>query len=192
TSRGNLANPALPSVGADISVESGLGSVASRDFTTFINDYLAATDTYQADLVAYMQPRLGGSPTFSESLTAYKALPSTAQAPLIETIFFDELRASGRAAAESGASHGNFTRGCAASEALFPGGNPDPGKGETNPYAGDIALYFSRMYTLDDGNIRLLSPGGAVNAGLATPPASFGITKDPSELGIVAQSTGSV
>ena len=55
-----------------------------------------------------------------------------------------------------------------------------------------MGLYFSRIYTLDGGDIRLLSPGGEINAGLASPPAAFNSTKDASELGIVAQRSGNI
>jgi hypothetical protein len=110
--------------------------------------------------------------------------------PLIEAVLFNELRASGRAAASSGS--GDFRRGFEALVTLFPGSNPDVEAGESNPYSGDINLYFSRAYTLDGGGLSLLAPGGEINAGLATPPASLGVSKLPSELGIVAQAAGDV
>jgi hypothetical protein len=189
-SRGNLANPNLQATGADISLEAGIGTPSSQNFATFISDYLAGSSAYTSDLIAYMQPFLRGSPNAAQALSAFNALPPAEQEPLILEIFFDELRASGRAAAAPGPLNANFTRGFDAITALFPGGNPD--KNQTNPYAGDISLFFSQIYTLDGGNINLLAPGGLINAGLATPPASFGINKPPSQLGVVAQGTGSV
>jgi hypothetical protein len=138
-----------------------------------------------------MQPFLGGSPTATQALTAFEALPTVEQVPLIQSLFFDELLASGSAAAAAGPLHGNFTRGYSAIEALFPGSVPSL-SGKASPYAGDISLYFSRVYTLAGGNVDLLAPGGLINVGLATPPASFGITKSPAQLGLVAQSSGDV
>ena len=114
------------------------------------------------------------------------------QAPLIDQIFFNELLESGTNAANPGALHNNFTQGFAAINALFPGGVPDLAQHQVNPYAGDISLFFSRVYTLDGGSVNFLAPGGLVNVGLATLPSSFGITKSPSDLGVVAQSTGSI
>jgi filamentous hemagglutinin len=119
-------------------------------------------------------------------------LPVVEQAPLIQTIFFDELLAAGSAAAASGPLHDNFTRGYDAIDALFPGSVPSLSGAWPSPYSGNITLYFSRVYTLDGGNIDLLAPGGSINVGLATPPASFGVSKPASELGVVAETTGNV
>jgi hypothetical protein len=59
------------------------------------------------------------------------------------------------------------------------------------PYSGDLSLSFSRIYTLDGGNINLLVPGGLINVGLANPPPNAP-TRQPDQLGIVAQGPGSV
>jgi filamentous hemagglutinin len=61
-----------------------------------------------------------------------------------------------------------------------------------NAYRGDLNLYFSRVYTEAGGDIRLLAPGGEVNAGLATPPAAFGIQKPAEQLGIVTRNVGNI
>jgi hypothetical protein len=114
------------------------------------------------------------------------------QAALVERVLFAELRASGRAAAQAGPDNADFSRGFAALTTLYPGSNPALETGETNPYDGDVSLFFSRVYTLDGGDVALTVPGGFVNAGLASPPLAFGVFKRPSDLGIVVQSTGSV
>jgi len=192
TSRGSIENTGLPGGGADISVTAGILDPGTENYSTFIDDYLAASTLYTPELLGYMKPILGGSPTATQALAGFQSLPTIEQAPLIQTIFFDELLASGAAAAASGALHDNFTRGYDAIQALFPGGVPTLAKQQTNPYDGDITLYFSRIYTLDGGSIDLLAPGGLINVGLATPPASFGLSKQPSDLGVVAQSSGNV
>jgi filamentous hemagglutinin family protein len=191
TSRGNIQDPGLAAGGAAISVEAGLNIAGNSGYDTFIHDYLGSSSPYTGELIAYMQPFLGGSPTATQALTAFEALPTVEQVPLIQSLFFDELLASGSAAAAAGPLHGNFTRGYSAIEALFPGSVPSL-SGKASPYAGDISLYFSRVYTLAGGNVDLLAPGGLINVGLATPPASFGITKSPAQLGLVAQSSGDV
>jgi hypothetical protein len=69
--------------------------------------------------------------------------------------------------------------GYAAIETLFPGTN----------WKGDLSLFFSKIQTVDGGDINLLVPGGQVNAGLAV---SFTGAKPASELGIVAQRIGNI
>lgn len=130
--------------------------------------------------------------TQSEALELFRGYSRSEQQALVERVFYSELRLSGLAAASAGRRNKDFSRGFTAVETLFPGANPDLDAGDTNPYHGDINLFFSRIYSLDDGDISLFAPGGQINAGLASPPAAFGIAKAPSELGIVAQSEGSV
>ncbi len=84
--------------------------------------------------------------------------------------------------------HDDDTRGCTAIETLFPGSTSD----EDNPFLGDLNLYFSRIYTLDRGDITLLTPGGGVNVGLAAPPSGFGINKPPSQLGLATRAGGTI
>lgn len=50
-------------------------------------------------------------------------------------------------------------------------------------------MFFSKIHTLDNGNINILAPGGQVNVGLAV---SFAGEKDESELGIVAWREGDI
>ena len=192
TSRGNFVNPGLSATGATVSLEAGVGSPDGQNYSTFITDYLVNSTLYTTDLIDYMQSLNGGSPTAAQALTAFNALPTAEQTPLIQTIFFDELLASGNAAAASGSTHSNFTRGYDAIEALFPSSVPSLSGNQPSPYSGDISLYFSRVYTLDGGDINLLAPGGGVNAGLATEPSAFGVGKAAAQLGIVAQSTGNI
>jgi len=191
TSRGNLDNSGLSGGGAQIGVLAGVGTPTDQSYSTFVMDYLASSSAYSAELVGYMQSLLGGSPTSAQALSAFEALPTLEQAPLIQSVFFDELRAAGRSAAAPGPLSGNFTRGFDAIQALFPGGTGSASVA-ANAYAGDISLYFSRIYTLAGGDINLMAPGGLIDVGLASPPTAFGIDKAPSQLGIVAQSTGSV
>ena len=148
---------------------------------------------YRADLLAYVRARSSRDDlTEAQALELFRGYSRSEQQALIDLVFYSELRYSGRLAADAGRRNQDFTRGFTAIESLFPGANPDLDAGETNPYSGDINLFFSRIYTLDDGDISLFAPGGQINAGLASPPAAFGISKAPSELGIVAQANGSV
>ncbi len=191
-SQGNLRNPALPALGADISVMAGL---AAREpaYDAMIERYLQDSDTYDELLLDYIETTYRrAAASKQEALTLFEQLSRASQRPLLQSVLFAEIRSGGRAAAEAGAGHSDFTRAFTALETFFPGATPDPDAGEANPYAGDVRLFFSRVYTLAGGDINLLAPGGEINVGLAAPPLSFGIQKDPSDLGIVVQSSGDV
>ena len=190
-SEGNLRNPALAVGGAALSVAAGVPG--NPDYSGFTGTYLAAADDYDQLLVSYVEGIAGGSHlSKSQALAAFALLPTSQQTPLIEAVLFDELRAGGRSAAANGPTHNNFTRAFNALTTLFPGSNPDLATGEKNPYVGDLLLYFSRIDTLQGGDVNLLAPGGQINVGLATAPTAFGVTKSPSQLGIVAQDVGSI
>ena len=191
TSDGNLFNPALPQGGADISVTAGVNG--PPDDAAFIAKYLGMGSAYQSDLVHYME-LMSGTPQLdpATALAQFQQVRSVQQQGLIQQIFFDELRAGGRAAAAAGPGHNDFTRAFTALETLFPGSNPHLSAGETDPYQGGIALYFSRIYTRSGGNINLFAPGGDINVGQATPASALGVGKTPDQLGIVAQGVGSV
>ena len=94
-------------------------------------------------------------------------------------LFFAELSDAAQKAAVSGLKK-DYEAGFAAVDHLFPGGAD---------YGGDLNLVFSRIQTVDGGDIDLLVPGGQVNAGLAV---SFSGAKPTSELGIVAQRAGAI
>ena len=186
---GNLLNPALPTAGADVSVSAGINQAPA--YASFINTYIAQSDLYDAELIQYVEQLTGATGLDkAQALAALQGLPAEYQAPLLQQLLVDELRAGGRAAAAAGAGHGNFTRAFAALEALFPGSTAATAKND--PYSGDILLYFSKVYTVGGGDINLLAPGGLINVGLAVAPTSFGIQKPNSDLGIVAAQQGSI
>ena len=192
TTDGGLRNPALGSSGASVALVAG-ESGGLPDFQSFITKYLAGSDLYATDLIQYVTDVLGTKPdSKAQAVAQFSLFPQDLQRPLLQRVLFAELRAGGRVAANAGPDFGNFTRAYIALTTYYPGSNPDLSKNETSPYVGDIKVYFSRIYTLQGGSIDLLAPGGSVNAGLATPPTSFGLNKSPSELGVVAQSVGNV
>ncbi len=191
TSDGNFYNAVLPAGGADISLTAGLGGPPAA--AAFIDKYLGAGSSYGADLMQYVEQLTGVQPLdAATALSQFGQLAPTQQQGLIQTVFLDELRAGGRAAAQPGPQHDNFTQAFNALETLFPGSNPDLSAGETVAYSGNINLVFSRVYTVAGGDISLFAPGGKIDVGLATPASGLGVTKPAQSLGIVAQSTGSV
>jgi filamentous hemagglutinin len=186
---GSLINPALPAQGADVTVSAGISK--APEYAAFINTYIAQSDLYDDALIQYVEQSTGATDLDKEqALAALQAMPAEDQAPLLQQLLFDELRTGGRAAAAAGAGHGNFTGAFEALEALFPGSTA--AEARNDPYSGDILLYFSKVYTVGDGDINLLAPGGQINVGLAVAPTAFGIAKQPSDLGIVAQQQGSI
>ena len=55
--------------------------------------------------------------------------------------------------------------------------------------AGDISLFFSKIHTIDGGDINLVTPGGGVNAGLAV--SSVG-ERDAENVGVVVKGQGNI
>jgi filamentous hemagglutinin family protein len=104
--------------------------------------------------------------------------------PADQTIadLFLALRTSGRAVANGTAP--DFQAGFNAIDTVFP---PAQAAGE----AGDLTMVQSRIYTLDGGDINIVVPHGTVNVGAAQ-AAAGGVTKLPSQLGIVAEKAGAV
>lgn len=184
SSRGDLVNTNLSDTGASINVLAGLNGQRA-DYTAFTEKYLVESDSYAAQLDNYVAQLTGVEPaSHAAALATFSDFSAAQKAPLIFKVLLAELRGSAETAASAEADkHNDYSQGFAAMNTLFP----DEGK-----YAGDIALYFSRIYTQDGGDITLLTPGGGVNAGLASPPSAFGITKDADELGIVTQRVGDI
>jgi len=187
---GNVRNPALPDKGADVTVLAG--SAAPPAYAAFDAAYRAMSasaeprtqaigESYVQEIVGYMRRLTGDANLASaDALSAFDALPPAQRQPAILLGFYNELGAAGREANNSDIH--SYQRGFDAIKTLFP---------EGVAYAGDLSLFFSKIYTLSGGDINLLVPGGLVNTGLANPPPTAP-KKSPSELGIVAQGTGSM
>ncbi|HEY2035371.1 MAG TPA: filamentous hemagglutinin family protein, partial [Steroidobacteraceae bacterium] len=189
TTVGNQPNSALPSGGAGVSVQAGIG-YAAPTYSTFVQQYIAGSAQFEPQLIAYVEQVTGQSGlTGSEAGQLFDALPAEEQRTFVEQLFFTLLRTYGEEAAKSG-NNAAFAGAYAAIQHLFPGANPDLSQGETDPYGGGISLYFSRIYTEAGGGISLLAPGGQVDAGLALAPVSYGLNKSPQQLGIVVAQTG--
>jgi hypothetical protein len=193
TTVGNLENPALAAGGASVSVLTG-ATTGEADLKDFIARYLANSTTYDLLLISYVQERTSApAATKVDALAIFNTFSEEQQFLLCQQVLYDEMRTGGRAAAGPGPLHGNYSRSFEALSTLFPNSTTATGaNAATSVYPGSLSLYFSQIYTLDGGDISLLIPGGSVNVGLSTPPLAFGITKTPSQLGIVAQSTGNI
>jgi filamentous hemagglutinin len=188
TTIGNLKNGNLPSTGADLGVAVGYGTLGA-DYAAFVSDIIAPSSAYQADLIAYVEAQSGDSGlTFAQAQKVFATYSATAQAGLVDGIFYNELLLSGRAA-NSGTGVG-FAEGYAAIDALYPASR-NPTTSSPNPYSGVLNLVSSQIYTLSGGSISILVPGGSIDVGLAFTPPTVS-PKPASELGIVAEGAGNV
>jgi len=186
---GNLVNANLPtSQGANATLMVGYGTQGA-DLSGFVNQIIAPSPTYQAQLVNYAQSLNGASGlTFAQAESEFTGFSTNQQTALVDNVFFHELLLSGRAA-NSGSGIG-FKQGYNAIDALFPGSRSSAGN-PASPYAGSLTLTSSQIYTDSGGNISILVPGGKIDVGLANPPSTI-VRKPPSSLGIVAQGAGNV
>ncbi len=188
TSQGDEVNTALADTGASITALAGLNG-QTPDYDAFSQKYVEESEDYIATLSDYIETSTGHRPAnANEARAAFAAMGPKQQRAFLQRVLMAEVRASAEEAA-SVEKHDDYSRGFAALETLFPGSTD----ADDNPYMGDISLYFSRIYTLDGGGINLLTPGGGVNAGLSAETLkTFGITKDPSSLGLVTRRGGDI
>lgn len=171
TSIGNLKNPGLVDGGADLYVLAGMPELP--DFSAFLQQL-----GLDSGLEITLDPLVGNLPVERKRFDELSPEQQLASGGL--DIFYDLLREGGRLGA-AGGDRSDYAIGDAAIAALF--GTDD------TAYDGNVSLFFSRVHTLDGGDINMLVPGGEVNAGLAV---AFSGAKDPGELGIVAQKAGDV
>jgi filamentous hemagglutinin len=185
---GNLYNPNLPtSQGANVTMMAGLGK--NPDYSGFLNNIVAPDAGNQAQLVSFVEGLNNESGlTFAQAETQFNGLDTSLQWNFLNQIFFHELQLSGQEANMVG-----YGRGYAAIDALFPNSRTAVASGPS-PYAGDVSLTFSQVYTQSGGNISIFAPGGGLNVGLAVPPVSLtnSNNKQAYQLGIVAQGAGDV
>ena len=177
-SKGNLNNPYLPEQGADITVLAGVGEGATHT-KAFIDKYIdpSVSSTYGKDLIDYVKKYKTDLPeneTAAQAYSIFGTLSKPLQDAFARQIFFNELKQTGRSAVNTG----NYKAGYDAIATLFP---------SSAGHKGDINLYSSQIKTQRGGDINLLTPGGSVNAGLAS--AS---NKKASELGVVTVKGGNV
>ncbi|WP_189052135.1 filamentous haemagglutinin family protein [Aliidongia dinghuensis] len=202
---GNLINPWLPKASAQINLLYGVGP--GLDQTAFANRYLdPALGVGQpggyaaAALVAYMDTRAaelaaeGGTAgstdlTPAEAYTAFLALSPADQLPLIEQVFFAELRSI--APDPNSAVISNPARAFAAIDTLFP-----PADGYTDQSAaapqrqttGNLRMLNSVVRTEFGSSINILGPGGNALLGSLT----LDPTLPPNYQGIFTARGGSI
>lgn len=164
TTIGNIRNVYLPTRGADITVLAG---------NRFNSDTGPLEDFLNAFVVSGKYQNL--KTALSGQTTAARRLQ------IALSVLFAEIRAAAKEAAVTTGSQQQaaYQRGYDAIARLFPDAPP-----------GDIKLFFSRIQTLQGGDINLLAPGGMVNVGLAS--GFTGTKSDNADLGIIAQREGDI
>ncbi|HTB28121.1 MAG TPA: filamentous hemagglutinin family protein, partial [Steroidobacteraceae bacterium] len=192
TTSGTLENPTLPGTsGATVNVLAGLTEQPA--YQSFITRYFVDQSSYASQLGSFVSSVTGASGlSAAAALTDFEALPTLEQLPMILSAFFNELNQSGLEAT-AGQKPG-YARGYDAINTLFPrslNAAGQPVSASDLPYSGDLSLSFSRIYTLAGGDVNLLVPGGLIDVGLANPPPNAP-SRQPDQLGIVAQGPGSV
>ena len=178
------SNTALPSEGASITLQAGLGKGANVQ--GYIDQYIlgagpaalagdaAKLAEYRAattrTLTDFMRKTTGNNVlTDAQALTQYNTLNLEAKTIFANRHLSSELLASGEGFAKAG----NHNRGYDAIAKLFPTINE-----------GDIALYKSKITTNNGGSVDLLAPGGLINVGVA------GGASD--DVGIITEKTGDI
>lgn len=196
-SRGDLDNPNLASTGADIQVLAGAGATGLDVAGTLgrLSAQLAAGATDEPTL--WLARWLTGNTqlTADNALTAVRSLAAQdaqTQRDQVREMVFTALRTTGRDHNDAtSAFAGDYARGYAALELVFPGigeKNPD---GSFKNYQGNINLFASRIKTERGGNIEFMVPGGEMVVGLANTPANL-VNVGNNVLGIVAAGSGDI
>ncbi|MBT9463066.1 filamentous haemagglutinin family protein [Hydrogenophaga sp.] len=196
-SRGDLDNNNLAASGADLQLLAGSGP-AGVDYTAAVNRLAARLQAEPGSTTHLWLARwLAGDDTLSASaapgaVQAVAALTPEAQRERVRSMVFTALRTTGRDSNQvSSGFAGDYGRGYAALEVLFPGVSDTTAGGAGAAYVGNIDLFASRIKTERNGNIEFLIPGGNLIVGLANTPADL-VKTGSNVLGIVAAAEGTV
>ena len=176
---GDQINPALADVGADLTVMAGINS--QLNFAGFL-EHLRDIGEYDISEILtpvvnqqFVEDESFAFSSFDQLIDAINSSEfSWTEAQFTSMLiapFYNELVVASKT--------NDIGRGFDAIEALAPGSNWD----------GDLSLFFSKVHTIDGGDVNLFVPGGNINAGLSV---TGGNAKDATELGIVAQQQGSI
>ncbi len=205
-SRGNLENANLGSQGADLQIAAGVGA-AGIDYAGSVTRLLTTLQAGSVDAATLWQARwLTGDNNLdaaaaSTAVAAIAALPAQAQQQKVRDMVYTALRTTGRDFNSSASGFGgDYARGYAALELVFPGISAKAADGSFANYQGNVNLFASRIKSESGGNIEFMVPGGDVLVGLANTPAILvgGKLPDGSKaplgdvLGMVVASAGDI
>lgn len=196
-SRGNVDNANLAPGGADIRLAAGVGA-NGIDYAGAVDRLIAKLEAGAPDDATLWQARwLTGDSTLaaSDALAAVRGVDAQGtdvQQESVRAMLFTALRETGRDAnkADSGFG-GDFSRGYAALELLFPGIEAKNPEGSFSQFNGTINLFASRVKTENGGNIEFFAPGGDVIVGLPNTPADL-VKVGNDVLGMVVAGAGDI
>ncbi len=196
-SRGNLDNPNLPAGGADLQLAAGVGA-GGVDYAGTVTRLVRQLGANPADdSTLWLARWLTGDDTLdaAHALAAVAALEkstSSVQRERVRTMLFTALRATGRDSTNAASPYaGDYARGYAAMELVFPGIGETDDHGGFTRYSGDINLFASRVKTERGGSIEFLLPGGQLAVGLTNTPAAL-VNVGDNVLGIVVAGEGNI
>jgi hypothetical protein len=200
-SLGNQENSNLPAQGADIQMVAGVGA-QGMDYVSAVGRLLSDLQSGSSDTATLWAARwligdLGLNQTQAAAAVAeVAALSPEIQRLKVRDMVYTALRTTGRNYNSSASAFGgDYSRGYAALDLLFPGIATKAADGSLVNYKGDVNLFASRVKSESGGNIEFMVPGGDVLVGLAnTPEALVGSSRSPltNVLGMVVSSAGDV
>ena len=179
-SRGNLDDANLSSSGANIALNAGVGNGGSINYAaalaTLAQDLQASTPS--ADALFDAEWLTGQSNlTPAQALAAVQAVqaqPVAAQDAAVRNMVYTALLTTGRDYNNAASPYfGDYSRGYAALDLLFPGMDTQNANGTYTAYTGSINMFASRVKTDSGGNIEFMVPGGGITVGLANTPESL-------------------
>ncbi len=177
-----LVNPALSSLTRKQQLESVMTGILANPEQ--LNDIYQSLNI--AQLVYLYQTGIENSQSGSfdsgllaDSLSVFNSLRPIDQQSLVYSVFYQELRNTGRAVIMDAST--DYERGYLVADLLFNDANQ-----------GDLSMVFSQIRTTDGGDINILTPNGRVDVGSSAVPDDFGISKLPEDLGIVAEAKGNI
>ena len=192
----NLLNANLPSQGADIHVAAGVGS-NGIDYAGAVSRLLSALQSNPSDATLWQARWLVGDNSLtaanaSVAVQAVAALTPAALESRVRNWVFTALNTTGTDYNASGSKYaGDYSRGYAALDFLFPGVQTKDASGNFSNYQGSLNLFASRIKSESSGNIDFLVPGGDTIVGLANTPAAL-VNVGNNVLGIVVSAAGNI
>lgn len=180
---GNENDPRLPGGAGSINLLAGITDTGG--LSAFVAAY---SDAYASALQNYLAQQVDHGRTVATGVTPaqqFASLDTKDQVRFAAEVLFDQLRQSGVAAStpDSGQFE-DYSQGFTAIETLFPGMN----------YDGDVRTPLSTVQTREGGSIRVLAPGGIVDAGLTATEGvgGTGSFKSDNQLGFIVFREGDI
>ena len=193
---GNLENANLPVQGADIHVAAGVGA-AGIDYAGAVSRLLQALQGTPSEALLWQARWLVGDNSLSAANASAAVQALSAQTPAVlqgkvRNWIYTALRTTGRDYNVSGGAYaGDYARGYAALNLLFPGIETRNADGSYANYQGELNMFASRIKSDSGGSIDFMVPGGDTIVGLANTPAVL-VNVGSNVLGIVVGAAGNI